>query len=112
MPIEEVHEAGLSYHLIAFDDEGRERRDDPAGSATSTPWSTAGGSPARSSRPSRPSTSPSGATIRLAPGRAPRSTLFPGNYPDIALGAFGLRGLGHVELTHAVWQAAVATAGT
>jgi hypothetical protein len=31
MPIEEVHEAGLSYHLIAFDDEGRERRDDPAG---------------------------------------------------------------------------------
>jgi len=31
MPIEELRDVGLHYHLIAFDDEGRERRDDPAG---------------------------------------------------------------------------------
>jgi hypothetical protein len=31
MPIEEVPNTGLRYHLIAFDDEGRERGDDPAG---------------------------------------------------------------------------------
>jgi hypothetical protein len=31
MPIEEVQETGLRYHLIAFDDQGRERGDDPAG---------------------------------------------------------------------------------
>jgi hypothetical protein len=31
MPIEEVPNTGLRYHLIAFDDGGRERGDDPAG---------------------------------------------------------------------------------
>lgn len=31
MPIEVVAGTGLSYYLIAFDDQGREREDDPAG---------------------------------------------------------------------------------
>jgi hypothetical protein len=31
MPIEEVAGSALRYHLIAFDDQGRERGDDPAG---------------------------------------------------------------------------------
>src|SRR5215216_5583976 len=31
MPIEEVPGTSLRYHLIAFDDQGRERGDDPAG---------------------------------------------------------------------------------
>ena len=31
MPIEEVPGTALRYHLIAFDDQGRERSDDPAG---------------------------------------------------------------------------------
>ena len=31
MPIEEVPGTGLRYHLVAFDDQGRERSDDPAG---------------------------------------------------------------------------------
>jgi hypothetical protein len=31
MPIEQIPDADLRYYLVAFDAEGRERTDDPAG---------------------------------------------------------------------------------